>query len=111
MQGRSLVPLLRGETPSDWRASLYYHYYEYPGVHSVRRHEGVTTKRYKLIRFYGKNVPGGEEWEFYDLEEDPREMKSAYSAPDYQAKIIELKLELQRLRDYYRVPAKDKEGK
>ena len=68
MQGRSLVPLLRGETPSDWRASLYYHYYEYPGVHSVRRHEGVTTKRYKLIRFYGKNVPGGEEWEFYDLE-------------------------------------------
>jgi arylsulfatase A-like enzyme len=105
MQGRSLVPLMKGETPADWRTSLYYHYYEYPGVHSVRRHEGVGTKRYKLIRFYGGGVPGGEEWEFYDLDNDPNEMKSIYQAPDMQQKIAELKEELQRLRTFYKVPA------
>ncbi|MEA2069197.1 MAG: sulfatase, partial [Verrucomicrobiota bacterium] len=71
MQGKSLVPLLRGETPKDWRDSLYYHYYEYPGAHSVRRHEGVFDGRWKLIRFYGMDVPNGEEWELFDLQSDP----------------------------------------
>jgi arylsulfatase A-like enzyme len=70
MQGESIVPLLKGETPSDWRSSLYYHYYDYPGAHSVRAHEGVTTKNHKLIRFYGKDIPNGEAWEFYDLKKD-----------------------------------------
>ena len=47
MQGKSLVPLLKGKTPKDWRDSLYYHYYEYPGgYHSVRRHEGVFDGRW-----------------------------------------------------------------
>ena len=104
MQGRSLVPLLQGKTPDDWRTSLYYHYYEYPGYHSVRRHEGVADKRYKLIRFYGPDVPGGEEWEFYDLQADPREMQSIYSDPAQQQQIAAMKKELARLRNYYRVP-------
>ena len=104
MQGRSLVPLLQENTPSDWRSSLYYHYYEYPAVHSVRRHEGVATKRFKLIRFYGPDVPEGEEWEFFDLQIDPQEMMSRYADPAYSGKIAELKMELQRLRDFYRVP-------
>ena len=103
MQGRSIVPLLQGKTPADWRKSLYYHYYEYPAVHSVRKHEGVATDRYKLIRFYGKDVPDGEEWELYDLKTDPQEMKSAYDNPEYANKITELKEELQRLRTYYKV--------
>lgn len=103
MQGVSLAPLMKRETPDDWRESLYYHYYEFPGVHSVRRHEGVATERYKLIRFYGHDVPGGEEWEFYDLEKDPDELRSAYGDPVYAEKIKELKNELQRLRDYYEV--------
>jgi hypothetical protein len=51
MQGRSLVPLMQGKTPKDWRTSLYYHYYE-GGGHGVQRHEGVSGKRHKLIRFY-----------------------------------------------------------
>ncbi len=104
MQGRSLVPLFKRKTPDDWRASLYYHYYEYPAVHSVRRHEGVATKRFKLIRFYGPDVPDGEEWEFYDLEVDPHEMKSLYDNPAYTDKVAAMKVELQRLRDYYQVP-------
>jgi arylsulfatase A-like enzyme len=105
MQGRSLVPLLQGETPEDWRESLYYHYYEYPAVHSVRRHEGVATKRYKLIRFYGQDVPDGEEWELYDLETDPNEMHSIYDDPAQQERIAQLKQELLRLREQYQVPA------
>ena len=105
MQGRSLVPLLKGRTPPDWRRSLYYHYYEYPAVHSVRRHEGVATRRYKLIRFYGKDVPNGEEWELYDLERDPHEMKSVYWDPAQVQRVSELKAELQRLRRHYAVPA------
>jgi arylsulfatase A-like enzyme len=104
MQGRSLVPLLEGQTPPDWRDSLYYHFYHYPGYHSVLRHEGVATNRYKLIRFYGKDVPGGEEWEFYDLQEDPDEMNSLYHAPERQATIKGLKRELGRLRAHYDVP-------
>ena len=52
MQGKSLVPLLKGETPADWRKSIYYHYYEYPSVHMVARHNGIRNERYKLIQFY-----------------------------------------------------------
>lgn len=109
MQGLSLVPLMKGRTPDPWRTSLYYHYYEYPGAHKVRCHEGVATDRYKLIRFYGKDIPGGEEWEFYDLEKDPSEMRSAYANPAYVEQIAELKQELERLRAYYDVPPESQE--
>ncbi|MDA1045115.1 MAG: sulfatase, partial [Verrucomicrobia bacterium] len=104
MQGRSIVPLLEGKTPEDWRKSLYYHYYEYPVVHSVRRHEGVFDGRYKLIRFYGQDVPSGEEWELFDLENDPNEMNSVYSNPESLVKITSLKSELDRLKELYEVP-------
>jgi arylsulfatase A-like enzyme len=104
MQGESLVPLIQGETPADWRKSLYYHYYEYPGGHSVRRHEGVSDKRYKLIRFYGPDVPGTEEWELFDLKKDPAEMNSVYGEPDYSKVTNRLRKELARLKEYYDVP-------
>jgi len=105
IQGLSLVPLFNGETPEDWRTSLYYHYYEFPGAwHAVRRHEGVSTDRYKLIRFYGNDVPNGEEWEFYDLKADPHEQTNAYSYPKYESEIAELKAELLRLRERYEIP-------
>lgn len=103
MQGKSIVPLLLGETPDNWRKSLYYHYYEYAGAHSVRRHEGIANKRYKLIRFYGEDVPDGEEWEFYDLENDPAEMNNVYGSILLSSTISELKSELTRLRVQYQV--------
>jgi arylsulfatase A-like enzyme len=106
MQGESLVPLLKGQTPEDWRSALYYHYYEYPGTHSVRRHEGIAEKRFKLIRFYGKDVPNDEEWEFYDLEKDPSEMHSEYENPEYAPTIERLKKELSGLREIYDVDNK-----
>jgi len=110
MQGESLIPLLKGETPADWRKSLYYHYYEFPNGLRVRPHEGAATSRFKLIRFYGKDIPDGQQWEFYDLHKDPKEMKSVYSDPAYAAHVSELEKELQRLREYYDVPAEDIEN-
>lgn len=98
MQGRSIVPVLKGETPDDWRKSVYYHYYEFPGPHSVRRHYGVRTDRYKLIYFYEPEI---DEWELYDLEKDPQEMKSVYDDPAYADVVKDMKQELQRLRKQY----------
>jgi len=99
MQGVSLTPVMAGKTPQNWRKSLYYHYYEYPAVHSVRRHEGVATKRYKLINFYDLG-----EWELYDLDKDPHEMHSEYDNPQYAPVVADLKKELARLRKFYKLP-------
>ncbi|NNC88520.1 MAG: sulfatase [Akkermansiaceae bacterium] len=102
MQGRSLVPLFEGKTPVDWRKSFYYHYYEFPGAHSVARHYGVTNGRHKLIHFYQKG-----EWELFDLEKDPEELQSVYGNSDYSAVQSALKAELDRLRAELKVPAED----
>jgi arylsulfatase A-like enzyme len=102
MQGTSLVPLLKGQPPSDWRTSLYYHYYEFPAVHMVHKHEGVRTARHKLIHFYELG-----EWELYDLQQDPHELNSVYSDPAYADVAARLKRELSRLRDQYHVAPDD----
>lgn len=93
MQGLSLVPLLKGETPADWRSSFYYQYYEFPAVHSVQKHYGVRTDRHKLIYFHELD-----EWELYDLEQDPNELNNVYGNPDYAEVVDQLKAELTRLR-------------
>jgi len=98
MQGGSIRRVLRGRTPRDWRTSMYYRYYEYPGPHSVKRHYGVRTQRYKLIHFYHDI----DEWELYDLRKDPREMKNVYDDPAYTDTVKQLKAELQRLRKKYK---------
>jgi arylsulfatase A-like enzyme len=105
MQGQSLVPLLEGDTPNDWRNALYYHYYEFGkhAAHHVHPHEGVATQRYKLIRFYGGEIPGGEEWEWYDLQEDPQEMNNRYGNPEFQDTINDMKQRLTELREAYGV--------
>ncbi|MEX0324581.1 MAG: sulfatase [Puniceicoccaceae bacterium] len=99
MQGASLVPVLKGETPDDWRQSHYYHYYEYPGWHMVHRHEGVYDGRFKLMNFYDLD-----EWELYDLQTDPRELQNQYANPDYADDVERLKAELASLRERYKVP-------
>ena len=81
MQGRSLVPVLQGHTPGDWRKDFYYHYYEWPAVHNVRPHYGVVSDRYKLVKFYGDV----DYWELFDLEKDPEELTSVYDDPAYAA--------------------------
>ncbi len=98
MQGRSIRPLLQAKKTKDWRKSMYYHYYEYPAVHSVKRHYGVRTDRHKLIHFYNDI----DEWELYDLRKDPREMKNVFDDPAYADTVKKLKAELKRLRKKYK---------
>lgn len=95
MQGESLAPLFDGK--QDVREHIYYHYFEYPGPHAVKRHYGVRSKQFKLIHFYNDI----DEWEFYDLEKDPSEMENQIENPEYAAKIAELKVELKSLRKKY----------
>ena len=97
MQGQSLRLPLQGNTPKDWRTSMYYHYYEYPAVHMVKRHYGVRTQRYKLIHFYHDI----DAWELYDLQKDPQELNNVYGNPEYAAITNDLKTELNRLREKY----------
>ncbi|MBN1465262.1 sulfatase [candidate division KSB1 bacterium] len=100
MQGRSLAPLLRGRKPANWCTSVYYHYYEYPAVHMVNKHEGVYDGRFKLMHFYELD-----EWELYDLQNDPQELRSVYGDPAYAAEVQRLTAELERLKAQYQVPA------
>ncbi len=97
MQGLSLVPLLKGQNPTDWRKSIYYHYYEYPSVHMVPRQFGIRTERYKLIHFY----EFGNEWELYDLQTDPDELSNLYGKSKYEGITADLKSQLKDLRKKY----------
>ena len=98
MQGQSLVPLLTG-SDSQWsRESVYYHYYEYPGVHAVKRHYGIVSKKFKLVHFYFDV----DEWELYDREKDPLEMKNIYHDPDYADVVKELHDKLAQLKIKYK---------
>lgn len=104
IQGVSLLPLLKGEKPLDWRKSLYYHFYEYPAEHMVKRHYGVRTERYKLIHFYNDI----DVWELYDLQEDPKEMNNLFGKEGYEDITNELKKELKRLQVQYNDKIEDK---
>ena len=97
MQGRSLVPILKNGKADDWRKSIYYHYYEYPSVHMIPRHYGIRTERYKLIHFY----QFGNEWEMYDLKEDPDELTNIYGKADKRSLQKDLKEQLVAIRKFY----------
>jgi arylsulfatase A-like enzyme len=99
MQGASLVPLLKGNKPKNWRRSHYYHYYEFPGWHMVQRHEGAYDGRYKLMYFYDID-----EWELYDLQTDAKEMLNQYNNPEYSSIVKSMKKELNKLRQDHKVP-------
>ena len=93
MQGRSLLPVLRGQTPADWRTSMYYRYYHDPGHHNTRAHYGVRTATHKLIYFWKKD-----QWELFDLKNDPSELHNLYGQPGHEQVTEKLKTELQRVK-------------
>lgn len=93
LQGKSFIPLLKGEVPADWRTSFYYRYYHDPGHHNTARHLGVRTADYKLIHFWKKD-----QWELYDLNKDPQEQNNVYNDPRYETTRENLKAELARLK-------------
>ncbi len=97
MQGESLVHLLKGHNEG-FREAVYYHYYEYPAVHMVKRHYGIVTEEFKLFHFY-YDV---DEWELIDRKKDPKEMKNVYNDPAYAGVVKELKEKLKELRVKYK---------
>ncbi|AWW32795.1 sulfatase [Echinicola strongylocentroti] len=98
MQGESLMPLLTGNKEKWDRDAVYYHYYEYPSVHMVKRHYGIVTKEYKLVHFY-YDV---DEWELYDRKKDPNEMNNVINDPAYAEVVAEMKVKLKELRAKYK---------
>jgi len=98
MQGESLIPLMKGDTASWSRDAVYYHYYEYPSVHMVKRHYAIVTKEFKLVHFY-YDV---DEWELYDRLKDPQEMNNVYEDPEYKDLVKELHAKLVEMRIKYK---------
>ena len=109
IQGASLKPVLvnEGKTPADWRKAAYYHYYEYPAEHSVKRHYGIRTQDFKLIHFYNDI----DEWEMYDMKADPREMNNVFGKPEYAEKQKELMQLLQETQKQYKDTDPDEKEK
>lgn len=99
IQGESYLRLLKGDGRG-WRKSLYYHYYEYPAEHCVRRHYGVRTGRWSLMHFYNDI----DEWELFDLKNDPAQLHNVYGQPGYERVTKKLKKELVRLQTLYDDP-------
>ena len=93
MQGRSLRSVLRGRTPADWRTAMYYRYYHDPGDHNTRAHYGVRTRTHKLIYFWKKD-----QWELFDLVNDPHELHNLYGEPGQEALTASLKATLATLK-------------
>src|SRR5690606_17378406 len=96
MQGVSFKDLVNGSS-DEWREAVYYTYYEYPSVHMVKRHYGISTDRYKLMHFYYDI----DEWEMYDLEKDPGEMNNVYDDPAYTEVKTVMHQKLDSLRNHY----------
>jgi arylsulfatase A-like enzyme len=104
MQGRSFKELLEGDaSPEDFRDVVYYHYYDYPAFHMVKKHYGIRTKRYKLMHFYDDI----DAWEFYDLQEDPKELRNAINDPAYSELIAEMHKKLDSVQQLYKVTEKE----
>jgi arylsulfatase A-like enzyme len=93
MQGRSLLPILGGRVPRDWRTSMYYRYYHDPGDHNTRAHYGVRTPTHKLISYWKKD-----QWELFDLVADPHELRNLFGQPGQERVTARLKAELYRLK-------------
>lgn len=104
MQGKSMKPMLEGKTDQhDYRDALYYHYYDYPAFHMVKKQYGIRTKDYKLFHVYDDI----DEWEFYDLKKDPKEMQNLINDQSYSRIISDLKNKLLELQKNYKVTDKE----
>ncbi len=107
MQGKSYKSILEGKTPPGWRQSMYYRYWMHlDGSHKVPAHYGIRTTRYTLIHFYGKalGMKGAKdidltpEWEMYDNQKDPQQVRNVYADPAYATVLADLRKELEKLK-------------
>jgi len=98
-QGKSLKSLVENRSEGVLRDAIYYHYYDFPAFHMVKRHYGVRTDRYKLMHFYDDN----DQWELYDLEKDPTEANNLYGDKQYAEVQSQLHARLKELQAQYGV--------
>jgi uncharacterized sulfatase len=104
MQGQSLKPLLDQKiTDNDFREAIYYHYYDFPAFHMVKKQYGIRTKQYKLIHFYDDI----DTWELYDLKSDPKEQLNLFNNKAYAEIQQQLLIKLNELQKKYKVTAKE----
>ena len=104
MQGKSFKPLLEGKiNDDDFRNVIYYHYYDYPAFHMVKKHYGIRTKRYKIMHFYDDI----DTWEFYDLETDPKELNNLISNSNFASIIKTMKFKLDSVQKVYGITEKE----
>lgn len=104
MQGESFKGLLTDTMgKEDFRDVIYYHYYDYPAFHMVKKHYGIRTDRYKLIHFYDDI----DTWEFYDLKEDPQELTNRIDEEAYAEVIAMMHRKLDSVQQQYRVTDKE----
>jgi arylsulfatase A-like enzyme len=96
IHGCSFLPVLKGKKWKANRDGVYYHYYEYPDEHAVKRHLGVRTETHKLIHFYEDGV-----WELYDLSNDKHELNNIYGEPGTEKITAKLKKKLKKLQKQY----------
>lgn len=97
VQGTSLLPALK-DSSAQLRDAIYYAYYEL-GEHAVPQHFGVRTQTHKL--FY---LPGTDEWQMFDLKNDPNEMTNVYNKPQYAPAQKLLHKTYDELRAQYKAP-------
>jgi arylsulfatase A-like enzyme len=96
MQGRSLVPILAGASPTDWRSDFFVeHLFDHP---DIPKHEGVRGERYKYARYF-EQEPVYEE--LYDLLVDPMEIRNLAGDPDYLEVLTELRSRTDELQAEY----------
>ncbi len=100
MQGRSLVPVFEnhGRPTPDWRDAVYYAYYENAAVHAVPVHDGIRTDRYKLMYF-----PRSREWQLFDLQSDPQELRSRHADPEYANILDGMQRRYHDVRTFYKI--------
>lgn len=104
MQGKSFRGILNQNLKDEeFRSAIYYHYYDFPAFHMVKKHYGIRTARYKLMHFYDDI----DTWELYDLEKDPKEKTNIYGHPDYAQVQEELHSSLDSLQDKYEVTERE----
>jgi len=104
MQGRSLVPLLEGEVPADWRKDMFYEYnfIMFPG--DIPSSIGVRDARWKYIRYLD---PRFKYEQLFDLKNDPDEAVNLAGNPEYSAELDRLRARLEAYRS--EIPDNDPE--
>lgn len=92
MQGRSLVPLLKGDA-RDWPTDFFYEHFFRPSrlktnKDNIPRSEGLRTERWKYVHYFDEQPPYEQ---LFDLENDPHEIENLASASRYQETVCPAK--------------------